>query len=362
MYKTILARGNWIGFSKPLARNLKSIDSALLLSEILNQISYFKTDEVFITHDHFQEEILLTPHKVRKAVATLKDAGLISVNLKGIPAKNYYSLAANFDEQVEKLLHQDVKKFNDRELKNLTTINKTKEKEEKEEEVESYIDFAKLALGGKVGNLGKAKGLLQTQLNYLNFSMSESSKIVSILNRIKTGLKAHNKKIGNNIATTEKDTIEAFKTALNSFLATNPDNEKMNINYFGGFISPNVYIKKDEANGLEDYKEVVAAAFTHYIKFSALDNKKIGDIITYLQKLYKKKMVLVEFTHLFEHLPDYILRKKSYQSVGFIASKLNDLLATSELNEKAHPQYDFWVNEFGAATAAKLAKKAVQKG
>ena len=77
----------------------------------LNQSWFFNTEK------NIEDDTTLTPYQQRKAVKVLIDNKLIEVKRKGIPAKQYFKIN---EEQV-------IKKLNNLNSINLTTINKNKE-------------------------------------------------------------------------------------------------------------------------------------------------------------------------------------------------------------------------------------------
>ena len=389
MYNQILAQGNWIGFSKPLARGLQSIEASLLLSEILNQLNYFNEEEVFITYEHFAEQIILTPHKARKAVNILIDNKLIEVNRKGVPAKNYYKLHKEFKSSIERILSLDVKKFNNRKSKNLTTINNTKEiildnnipensnnfnnfnKFDNEQENE-YIDFRPLAKEGKIGLLGKAKAICQDKLSYLTFDDFDNKKLSDILGSIKANLNAYNKQNNITARVTDESVLKAFKTALNSIL--NKSEETPSLAYVKSCLTPSLYLNnqsketgkatskpagKDSGNNYSEYLKIVQAKFPHYQRLTPLDIKHLEQILSDIKG--NGGTDIENFKELFENLPAWVLRSRVYQSVGFVASKINELNISLDEQIRSTEGFDFLVKKRGEAAAYELVKKVILK-
>ena len=379
MYNQILAQGNWIGFSKPLARGLQSIEASLLLSEILNQLNYFNEEEVFITYEHFAEQIILTPHKARKAINILIDNKLIEVNRKGVPAKNYYKLHKEFKSNIERILSLDVKKFNNRKSKNLTTINNTKEiildnnipensnnfnnfnKFDNEQENE-YIDFRPLAKEGKIGLLGKAKAICQDKLSYLTFDNFDNKKLSDILGSIKANLNAYNKQNNITARVTDENVLKAFKTALNSIL--NKSEETPSLAYVKSCLTPSLYLDNQSKETGKDYSQflnVVKSKFKHYQKFTPQDIRDLERIIEALKE--KGGSDLENFKELFNNLPQWVLDKRYYQSISFVAKKIDELKQVYSLDELARQNENFHaLKEWkGEEEALRLIKKVLLK-
>jgi hypothetical protein len=379
MYNQILAQGNWIGFSKPLARGLQSIEASLLLSEILNQLNYFNEEEVFITYEHFAEQIILTPHKARKAINILIDNKLIEVNRKGVPAKNYYKLHKEFKSNIERILSLDIKKFNNRKSKNLTTINNTKEiildnnipeipknsnnfnKFDNEQENE-YIDFRPLAKEGKIGLLGKAKAICQDKLSYLTFDNFDNKKLSDILGSIKANLNAYNKQNNITARVTDENVLKAFKTALNSIL--NKSEETPSLAYVKSCLTPSLYLDNQSKETGKDYSQflnVVKSKFKHYQKFTPQDIRDLERIIEALKE--KGGSDLENFKELFNNLPQWVLDKRYYQSISFVAKKIDELKQVYSLDELARQNENFHaLKEWkGEEEALRLIKKVLLK-
>jgi len=379
MYNQILAQGNWIGFSKPLARGLQSIEASLLLSEILNQLNYFNEEEVFITYEHFAEQIILTPHKARKAINILIDNKLIEVNRKGVPAKNYYKLHKEFKSNIERILSLDIKKFNNRKSKNLTTINNTKEiildnnipeipknsnnfnKFDNEQENE-YIDFRPLAKEGKIGLLGKAKAICQDKLSYLTFDNFDNKKLSDILGSIRANLNAYNKQNNITARVTDETVLKAFKTALNSIL--NKSEETPSLAYVKSCLTPSLYLDNQSKETGKDYSQflnVVKSKFKHYQKFTPQDIRDLERIIEALKE--KGDSDLENFKELFNNLPQWVLDKRYYQSISFVAKKIDELKQVYSLDELARQNENFHaLKEWkGEEEALRLIKKVLLK-
>lgn len=379
MYNQILAQGNWIGFSKPVARSLKSIDAALLLSEILNQIEYFKQDEVFITHSHFEEQILLSSHKVRKAAKILIDNNLIVIERKGVPAKNYYKLHQSFTSSIENLLSLDIKKFNNCKLKNSTTINDTREmildnnistKIEKSEILETdndFIDFNELQKQNKkIGISGQIKAIVQSELNYLTFDAFDNKIIDRMIKSIISNLTAFKRKKKDFTKTTNNDIVEAFKTALNSIKSKS--GETPTLSYVNSCLNPNLYIKElqqtdsETDSDLEPFKAIVKKVFSHYHRFTKSDLNSLKTIVKAIEETGSND-VLFDFKFIMNNLPAYILESISLQSISYLANKINDLLRTCSLEAKikSHERFVLISQSFGEKKAYEILTKTLTK-
>lgn len=112
----LLASGNYISVNKDLIREL-GLDEAVLIGELASEYMYWQEKEqtengyFYSTIENIEKNTGLSGHKQRKAIKTLEDNKLITIKLKGIPAKRYIKIN---EKQVVEL-------FNNKMLKNLTT-------------------------------------------------------------------------------------------------------------------------------------------------------------------------------------------------------------------------------------------------
>lgn len=86
----LLAKENYITYHKGLAKKL-GVDEAILFGEMCSLTNVYG-DEFFCDQETLMEETCLTEYRVRNAVKTLQEVGLLKVERKGMPAKNYYTL------------------------------------------------------------------------------------------------------------------------------------------------------------------------------------------------------------------------------------------------------------------------------
>jgi len=220
-----------------------------------------------------------------------------------------------------------------------------------------FIDFRELIKQSKkIGNLGHAKAILQTELNLLTFSTHESKQLKDLLYKIKGDLRAYNKlnKIEDNV--NDEQIIKAFQTSVKHFKETT-DSTKYSISYLKSCINPNVFLQA-ENNNLNDYKQIVKETFKHYktlnrSEVATLENikKQIGSYLG----TENDQAILSEFKKIFDNLPDYIMEKRSYQSIGYIKSKLTDLLLQTDY--KNDSQYIYLEQLYGAKKAQTIYNK-----
>lgn len=135
MLSKVLSQNGFIMVNKDLAKKL-GLNCAVIIGYLYSMYDYWKgldkleDDESFYcTRENIEEHTTLSPYEQRKALNILEKEGIIYKYLKGLPAKTFYKL--NDDKIIELLetdnespLQQDVKNFNNKELKNLTSNTK----------------------------------------------------------------------------------------------------------------------------------------------------------------------------------------------------------------------------------------------
>lgn len=159
----LIASNNFIVLNKTLI-SLLGIDEALILGELASEYDYWlgqgKVDDgwFFSTVENIERNTTLSKYKQKKALENLQQKGLISLKIKGIPAKRYVKIneeaisqifdfkkSKNLTSRSKEILLLEDEKFdrnNNKENKNKTNKNK-KEKEiykEKEKERDKSND------------------------------------------------------------------------------------------------------------------------------------------------------------------------------------------------------------------------------
>jgi len=118
--KHLLSSTAFLIINKSLSKSI-GLKGAVLLADLISKEEYFIANGMvdgwfFNTEKNIEDDTTLTPYQQRKAVKVLIENKLIEVKRKGIPAKQYFKIN---EEQV-------IKKLNNLNSKNLTTINKNK--------------------------------------------------------------------------------------------------------------------------------------------------------------------------------------------------------------------------------------------
>ena len=103
----LIASSNYITVNKNLIRVL-GIDEAIILGELASEYEYWSRREelqdgyFYSTIENIEENTTLTEYKQRKALNNLKEQGIVSIKVKGIPAKRFVKIN---EEQVLNLLN-----------------------------------------------------------------------------------------------------------------------------------------------------------------------------------------------------------------------------------------------------------------
>jgi len=94
----LLRNDGFIIYNKNLARNI-GVNEAILYSELLSRWNYFKergqlTEDGFFfnTVKDLEEGTALSEYQQRRALNSLKEKGLIEIEVRGIPAKRYFRI------------------------------------------------------------------------------------------------------------------------------------------------------------------------------------------------------------------------------------------------------------------------------
>lgn len=93
----LIASSNYITVNKALIR-LLGIDEAIILGELASEYEYWSRREelqdgyFYSTIENIEENTTLTEYKQRKALNNLKNQGIVSIKIKGIPAKRFIKI------------------------------------------------------------------------------------------------------------------------------------------------------------------------------------------------------------------------------------------------------------------------------
>ena len=121
----IIAKENFITYSKVAARKL-GVNAAVLLGQFCSYQNLAE-GEFYREQSLISEDTCLSVYEIRKAVEVLTEAEILTVERKGIPAKNFYKID---EDKLSELLITRCEKFEHLEVENFDIYNK-KNKEEK---------------------------------------------------------------------------------------------------------------------------------------------------------------------------------------------------------------------------------------
>lgn len=126
---SILSSDAYIILNKYVMKAI-GLHEAILLGELCSEYIYWCKEEklqdgyFFSTRENIEKETTLSPHQQRQALKNLVNFGFIEVTEKDMPKKTYYKV---IEEKVYEFLSKieldfaEVKKFNDKTSKNLTS-------------------------------------------------------------------------------------------------------------------------------------------------------------------------------------------------------------------------------------------------
>ena len=156
----LISTSNFITVNKDLIKEL-GLEEAILLGELASEYDYWNNkNEIedgyfYSTIENIEEKTTLTAYKQRKCLESLKNKGIIDIQIRGIPAKRYIKINEEkvieiFNNKLLKNLTTGCKKTSQLEVKKLNgnnniinnNINENikKEKEKKETEFDSVIN------------------------------------------------------------------------------------------------------------------------------------------------------------------------------------------------------------------------------
>ncbi|MGN0974238.1 MAG: DUF6017 domain-containing protein [Bacilli bacterium] len=135
---SILSSDGYIILNKYVMKAL-GLHEAILLGELCSEFIYWHKENklqdgfFYSTRENIEKETTLSPHQQRQAIKTLVNKGLVEIVEKDMPKKTYYRVD---EKKVYQFLLEtdldfpDVKKFDDKTLKNLTTSDEEIEHQE----------------------------------------------------------------------------------------------------------------------------------------------------------------------------------------------------------------------------------------
>lgn len=93
-YVALLRQGGFIQVNRDIARSF-GLDAAVLIGELCSRACQHADDQgwFWVTYDQLVDATCLSPHRIREAVKAL--GGIVEVEARGLPRRNYYRVRAS---------------------------------------------------------------------------------------------------------------------------------------------------------------------------------------------------------------------------------------------------------------------------
>lgn len=194
----LLSTDGFIQVNKTLIKKA-GLHEAILIGELCAEYNYWEERNLledgffYSTRDNIEENTGLSEHYQRKALSTLYELGIVIIEKRGLPAKNYYKI--NFDALLSILEESSCqrRRQQDTESVNLNNNKQTKSKKEnknssKEELHSQEFSFGKQSTPKKANLYTKCVQLIDSYdfscwgnireqlIDYLNFRISVKDK------------------------------------------------------------------------------------------------------------------------------------------------------------------------------------------
>ena len=200
---SVLSSGNYITVNKTIASEL-GLNEAILLGELASEHEYWERQDklsdgfFFSTVENVKENTTLSDKQQRSALNTLKAKGIVTVVLKGIPAKRYIKIN---EEQVLPYLLNNISQNGNTSSAKMEELSSAKREE---------LDVPK-------GQSNKNNNNKNNNKNNTNKYNVEIEEIVAYLNeKAGTNYRANSKDTQKHINArlAEGFTVEDFKTVI----------------------------------------------------------------------------------------------------------------------------------------------------
>ena len=245
----LLRNDGFIIYNKNLAKNI-GVNEAILYSELLSRWNYFKqrgqlTEDGFFfnTVKDLEDGTALSDYQQRRALNSLKEKGLIEMEVRGIPAKRYFRIVEDSELITSYLVppEQEPEKLK-------YSSQETKELEFKKLDP-NKTNIIRLENNTKIKEGGQAP-TLETKTNSISLA-----KQATLLNKKETKKQKKAREIGK-----MRDMILAF--------TTNPDVRKALTDYFNFRVGRGLTIKQWELilSDLREYAGTSASLAIEKIK------------------------------------------------------------------------------------------------
>lgn len=189
----LLSTNGFIQVNKALIKKL-GLHEAILIGEFCAEYNYWEERNMlddgyfYSTRDNIEENTGLSEHYQRKALSTLYELGIITIEKRGLPAKNYYKI--NFDVLLSIIEESSCqrRRQQDTESVNLNNNKQTKSKKENKNSSKEELQSGNFQFGSKQSK-PKKESLFTKCINQIdafvdrnNCDNSVRRKLISYLN------------------------------------------------------------------------------------------------------------------------------------------------------------------------------------
>lgn len=148
----LLSTDGFIQVNKTLIKKA-GLHEAILIGELCAEYNYWEErglledDYFYSTRDNIEENTGLSEHYQRKALSTLYELGIIIIEKRGIPAKNYYKI--NFDVLLSILEESSCQRRRQQDTESVNLNNNKQTKIKEKEKVVSKDTTTEFSFGKK---------------------------------------------------------------------------------------------------------------------------------------------------------------------------------------------------------------------
>lgn len=138
LLKNALGANAYWQVNKHLARTI-GLEPTILLAHLIDLVTNYEhmPEEFYQQYSRLKESLGFSRRQLDDSIKILKEKSLIEVELKGVPAKNHYSL--NVDKILESMLDVQTSSSNLDELERQNMTNKYREKEKEKKNISSAV-------------------------------------------------------------------------------------------------------------------------------------------------------------------------------------------------------------------------------
>ena len=147
----LLSTDGFIQVNKTLIKKV-GLHEAILIGELCAEYNYWEERDMldggyfYSTRDNIEENTGLSEHYQRKALSTLYELGIILIEKRGLPAKNYYKI--NFDTLLSIIEESSCQRRRQQDAESVN-LNNNKQVKSKKEKVVSKDTTTEFSFGKK---------------------------------------------------------------------------------------------------------------------------------------------------------------------------------------------------------------------